>query len=140
MKKLGFFLLLSTVTATCRADVRSEIQANYDRFAKAYVQNDVKTMLAIVSPDYTLVNEDKKLITLSEYKVQLEKRRKEGKKSQLYTVKIVSLKQNGNEVSIETMETVTSGPGAAKKHHYLDGWVRTPSGWRLISTETIAHH
>ncbi|HLO97340.1 MAG TPA: nuclear transport factor 2 family protein [Fimbriimonas sp.] len=138
--RLASIIFAVGVASLALADTKSDIQSQYDRFAKAYVKNDVSTMLSIVSPNYTLVNEEKKLITLAEYKVQLEKRRKAGKKNKAYTVTILSLKQRGNEVSVETMETITTGPGTTKKHHYLDGWVRTEAGWRLISTETIAHH
>lgn len=138
MKKVFGFAFLLALASTSFGQTRAAIQAQYDRFAKAYVKHDVKTMLAILSPSYKLTNEEGEVISYAEYKADLLARKKAKKKSQGYTVKIASLSLKGDTATARTRETTLSA-GKPHVHLYRDVWLRTGKTWRLVSTRTLGH-
>lgn len=137
MRALISLSIIGIVTSLARADTKSEIHAQYSRFAKAYVKNDVKVMLEILSPDYLLIDIAKKEISYASYKAQLEKRKEEGATSKAYSVKILSLKQTGNEVAVETMEVTTSNTGSKVSHYYQDQWRKCDKSWLLVKSVSV---
>ncbi len=138
MKRVVVLVLTLALATVAFGQTRTAIQAQYDRFAKAYVRHDVKTMLAILSPTYKLTNEEGEVIDYAEYKADLLSRKKAKKKSQAYTVKIDSLTIKGNTATVHTKETTFSA-GKAHVHLYRDVWQRTGKTWRLVSTRTLGH-
>ncbi len=133
---LSCFLAL---IAVAHGQARAAIQNQYDRFAKAYVKNDVTTMLKILSPKYVITNEQGVAKSYKEYRKQLEDRKKSGKTSQAYTVQIEKLTRDGDTAMVETSEVTTAKDGTKTVHKYLDVWQKTGSKWRLLSTRTREH-
>lgn len=133
---LSSFLALDTVA---HGQARAAIQSQYDRFAKAYVKNDVPTMLKILRPKYVITNEQGVAKSYKEYRKQLEDRKKSGKTSQAYTVQIEKLTREGDTATVETSEVTTAKDGTETVHKYLDVWQKSGSKWQLVSTKTREH-
>lgn len=115
---------------------RAAIQKQYDKYAKAYVSNDVKTMLAILSPKYTLKDDEGKVLSFKDYKAQLLARQKAGRKSSAYVVRIDSLRIRGGQAIVMTSEI--SQEGATKNvHRYRDVWRKIGKVWKLETTSTL---
>lgn len=131
------FIVLTLGSAL--AQTQKAIEAQYTRYAKAYVKNDVKTMLAVLSPKYRLIDEEGNVTTYSEYKADLVARQKAKKKGQAYTVKIDSLTVKGNLATAKTRETSIGSDGTAHVHIYQDIWVKNGQSWRLLTTKTLGH-
>jgi len=140
-------LLFSIAFAsTPRADARTEIQKQYDRWSIAYTANDVTTLLDILSPGYTLTNFEKETMDYKTYVAYLNLRKNGPKDVTRYKtlIKKLSLKGQVAEVdAIETMRTTKPEPNTGRtllsihSHEYIDHWKRTAKGWRLLSTTTI---
>lgn len=137
--------LLTLNLLPCRASIREELQKQYDRFAKAYVQNDVETLLSILAPDYTLKDSKGKTTTFAQYKDILKKRKADNKKTSAYKTILTDVKVKGETALATTMEkndTTEDDPntGELRKvvhiHQYKDTWIRLKGGWRLKRTES----
>lgn len=116
------------------------IDKQYTKFAKAYVANDVTTMLAILTPEYSLTDENGRTIDFKTYRAQLEERRERSQVSSVYTVKILSLDKQGNTAVVGTKE-ITKGIGGVEHiHRYRDIWRYVNGVWRLSSTTTLGHN
>ena len=127
------------------ASVRSDIQRQYHRWAKAALSNDVDTILSILAPDYTLHTYTGTTIARSDYEASLRKRKAANKPATAYKTKINSVKVDGSTASVisdETSEAVSLDPVTNKQvklihiHRYLDTWVRSGNIWRLRTTIT----
>jgi hypothetical protein len=138
MRPLAFVLILLAVAAA-PAQTWKSIQSQYDRFAKAYVANDVKAMLGILSSTYTLTNEDGRTIDYKAYKAQLEERKERGLVSSAYTVQILSLDRKGDTATLATKEVTKGIGGTEHVHRYRDVWKLEQGVWRLASTTTLGH-
>jgi uncharacterized protein DUF4440 len=139
---LAAFCLAAMVA---QGSVRSDIDRQYKRWAKAAVTNDVDTILAILAPDYTLHTYTKMVIPRKDYEVSLRKRKASGKPAAAYQTKIVSVTVEGSKASVisdETSDTYSQDPITNKKlklihtHRYLDTWIKMGSSWRLQTTIT----
>jgi ketosteroid isomerase-like protein len=148
MSRLSTWVMLAVVLASPGAsqnDVRRAIQAQYDRWSRAYMANDVDALLDILSPDYTLTSADKDVMSYATYKAYLQLKKKGPKETTRYSTRIVKLtlqKGDAKVDSIETMLTWKPDPSghvieSTHRHEYLDVWRRAGSSWRLRSTMTL---
>lgn len=119
-----------------QASVQADIQKQYDAYARAYVKNDVKAMLATLTPDYELISGEGKVITLKQYKAILEKRRANNEKVDRYSVKIVKIEVKGAIATVSSEET-SATKGGKSIHHYEDSWVKRGRVWLLRRSKTI---
>jgi len=146
LKRLSLSLIFLIVSvALCAASVRSAIERQYQRGVKATLSNDVDTVLAILTPDYTIKTYTGQVIQFKVYASGLKKKKASGQKPSAYTTKIKDLKVNGSTatvISLETTVTTAVDPITNEKkkllhtHQYLDTWVKMASVWRLKSTVT----
>jgi len=140
--RLGLMILLSGSHAT--TDAQKQIQAQYNRWSRAYMAHDVDTLLDILSPDYTLTSVDKDVMSYATYKAYLQLKRKTPTDATEYKTRILKLVQSGERVvttSEETMTTAGLSPSGKRvlsihKHVYLDTWVHEAKAWCLLSTVT----
>ncbi len=146
MLKNFLIALAMSASLTSFANDKADIQAQYNRWSKAYMANDVETLLDILAPDYLLINIKKEETTREKYAAYLKLRAKSVVDITKYKTDIRRLKRTDNiaEVtSIETMETPREDPETHAKqtvlhrHEYLDEWVLGDSVWRLRKTTTI---
>ncbi len=139
MRPALLVLLLVSVVTAAHAQTWAAIEKQYARFSKAYVKNDVKTMLAILSPEYTITDENGKTLDYKKYKAQLQERKDRGQVSSAYTVKIISLEVKDKVATVGT-EEITKGIGGVEHvHNYRDIWKKEKGVWRLASTTTLGH-
>jgi hypothetical protein len=150
MKNLAILLLFVTLTATqslaTGRSVRSLIDQQYKRWVSASLSNDVDSVLAILTPDYTLQTFDGKVIPLEKYEVSLRKRKESGTKPNSYSTSIESLTVSGpvatvisNEVSVNSApDPITNQMRKLQHiHQYRDTWVRNQGMWKLSKTVTL---
>lgn len=125
--------------------VRTQIERQYERWARAAKTNDVETILAILTPDYTLKPYTGDVIPLMKYEASLRKRKKENKPVDAYETKIIDLTVTGKTARVtsdETSRKATVDPINKSRvsivhiHRYLDTWVLMAGKWRLRSTVT----
>ncbi len=121
---------------------REAIQKQYDTYAAAYVKNDVKAMVKILTPDYKIFAADGTSRSLKEYRASLQRRRDTGGKVDRYFVKILKLKVKGSKAEIVSEETsvmlAKDGSELSKSvHQYADSWFKSRGTWRLKQTKTI---
>ena len=144
-KGVSTLAILAVLISTGHASVRSQIQSQYRRWAKAAVSNDVDTVLSILAPDYALHTYTGTTISRDKYEASLRKRKAENKSASQYQTKINSVKVAGETaavVSDETSQAVSLDPVTNKKvklihiHRYLDTWVHLSGRWRLRNTVT----
>lgn len=137
--KPAFIAVVLLLAAASQAQTWKAIEKQYARFAKAYVANDVKTMLAILDPSYEITDENGKTLTYAKYKAQLTERKERGQVSSAYTVSITSLEVKGDTATLGTTETTKGIGGTEHIHRYRDIWKKKGGVWRLTSTTTIGH-
>ncbi len=139
------FLALFLLLGIAHASVRSDIERQYKRWAKAAVTNDVETILAVLHPGYTLRTFNGDVIGRKQYEASLRKRKAAHQPTAAYQTQIVSCDVHGRVakvVSDETSTTLSNDPVTEKKlklihtHRYLDTWVKMGSVWRLQATVT----
>jgi hypothetical protein len=121
-------------------DARKQIQAQYDRWSKAYMANDTDTLLDILSPQYTLIDIHDDVMTYGAYKAYLKLRKGAPKDVTKYSTQIqkLTIKDPFAEVdAVESMVTVAGGHKVVHKHEYLDKWRLSGKVWRLEGTMTI---
>ena len=138
--------LISAIVVLQPAEtVRAQIQRQYNRWGKAAKTNDVETILAILTPDYTLKPYSGAVIPLKAYEASLRKRKKENKPVDAYETKILNLTVSGKTARVtsdETSRKATVDPITKSRvsivhiHRYLDTWVLMGGKWRLRSTVT----
>ncbi len=138
--------LISAIVVLQPAEtVRAQIQRQYNRWGKAAKTNDVETILAILTPDYTLKPYSGAVIPLKAYGASLRKRKKENKPVDAYETKILNLTVSGKTARVtsdETSRKATVDPITKSRvsivhiHRYLDTWVLMGGKWRLRSTVT----
>ncbi|AIE85376.1 nuclear transport factor 2 family protein [Fimbriimonas ginsengisoli] len=146
MRQLTAFVLLGlAVVGYGQSSVRSNIDSQYKKWAKAAVQNDVDTILDILAPDYTLHTYTGKVIARKDYEASLRKRKESKQPTTAYETKIASVSVQGDTakvISDETSAKATIDPITGKNlkmihiHRYLDTWIRQAGKWRLQSTVT----
>lgn len=115
--------------------VRTQIQPLYDRFAGAYVKNDVVAMLSILSPDYVLVNAVGTKTTRHEYERTLVMRNMNRATTADYTVTILEVRPAQDGVLVHTRETYSDR--ANHTHEYSDRWRFSNGSWLLAETNTL---
>jgi hypothetical protein len=123
-----------------QTDARKQIQAQYDRWSKAYMAKDVATLLAILSPSYTLTAFDKSVLSYGTYTAYLRLRSKAPKDTTKYATHIRKLNVRGTVAEVDSVETMTTVSGALQsthRHEYLDRWRLSEAVWRLESTKTL---
>lgn len=144
---LGVMLLLASALASAHGgSARSAIEAQYKRWARAALNNDVEGVLAILAPGYALRAFDGTVIERKAYEASLRKRKAEGQKPAAYTTSIETLTVSGNGATVLSLETsvkATADPITNKVqklvhiHRYRDVWIRASGRWRLASTVTL---
>jgi hypothetical protein len=117
-------------------EVQKQIQAQYDRWSKAYMANDVDTLLGILSPDYTLTNSNKEVMTYATYKAYIKLRAKGPKEATQYRTRILSLSVHGDVADADSVESMTTGR-TVHRHEYHDTWSLRGGVWRLSKTVTV---
>jgi hypothetical protein len=138
-----FWTIFIASICFCLAGAQSgrnaEVQQQYDRYAKAYVQNDVETMLSILAPEYKLVKEDGKVVDRAEYKKTLLLRRERNERTSAYTVsfRVISFRQG--VLTVESREVQKGSDGANHAHVYRDRWRKMNGVWKLLSTRSLSH-
>lgn len=144
MKRYAIFLVLFAASLAS-ASVKTDIDRQYKRWAKAAVANDVETILGIMAPDYTLKTYAGVVVDHQKYEASLRKRREAKQPTDAYRTEIYSLSVKGKiatVISDETSEKPTVDPLTNEKlnmmhiHRYLDTWVKLGKDWRLRSTVT----
>lgn len=121
------------------ASVEKEIQAQYDRWSKAYMAHESETLVGILSPDYTLTNALKETLGYGVYTAKLRLLKDAPKETIKYSTTIKKLIQRGDEadvIAVETMESAVKAGRSLHRHQYLDTWIRYDAGWRLRKTVT----
>jgi len=135
--------LLATVAA--QASVKTDIERQYKRWAKATVANDVDTILNVLAPDYTLKTFTGTVVPRKAYEASLRKRKAANQPAAAYQTQIVTVTVEGQTakvISDETSTTLSEDPVTNKKlkllhtHRYLDTWTKIGKAWRLKSTIT----
>lgn len=139
MRRLLPVLTLILIGGAAQAQTWAAIRKQYDRFAQAYVKNDVAVMVAILSPEYTLVDEHGKAVDFKTYRAQLQSRRDMNVVSSAYIVEILSLERKGDTATLATKEVTKGIGGADHIHRYRDVWKLEKGVWRLVSTTTLGH-
>lgn len=131
-------LALPLTLGVCLADVRSEIEGQYKKWAKAAMANDVDSVLTILAPDYVLVTYTGDKIQYEAYVASLRKRKADKLPAQKYTTKLIKLTPMDGEVEVTSEETsLTLKPKPLKHiHRYRDTWIKSASGWLLRRTFT----
>jgi hypothetical protein len=132
-------------SAGAQTDVRKAIQAQYNRWSKAYMANDVDTLLDVLLPEYTLTGVDKNVMTYATYRAYLDLKRKTPKTTTRYSTSIHGLTVHGNDADVDSIESmvtekrIKSGPllVSTHLHEYIDKWRFSGKTWRLASTVTI---
>jgi len=126
--------------------VQKQIQAQYDAWSAAYMKNDVATLLAILTPDYSLKMSNGNTLTHDEYKVVLEQRKKKGQDTTQYATQILRVTLHGDVAAIWSRETMTmkgKNPDTGKpqdiqyQHDYIDVWSFVDGKWLLKGTSTL---
>ncbi len=140
----GLFLAVM-LSAAAMCSVRSDIDRQYHRWAKAALDNDVETVLAILAPDYSLRTFTGKMIDRKAYETSLRKRRESKQAATVYQTKLASVDVHGataTVISDETSDKISLDPVTNKKlkmihiHRYLDTWIRSGRIWKLRQTIT----
>lgn len=116
------------------AQTRSEIQAKYDRFASAYVKNDVDAMLSVLSRSYKITSESGSVKSYAQYRKQLVERRRAGRTAKAYRVEIATFEGQGNALNVLTREVTQETDGTESAHYYRDRWRKEKGGWKLVAT------
>ena len=138
-------LLIGAAASAAHGSVRTDIQRQYARWAKAAISNDVDTILSILAPDYELHTYTGTVIKRTDYEASLRKRKAANKPATAYKTRIASVKVEGGTacvVSDEASEAVSVDPVTGKRvklihiHRYLDTWIRSGPVWRLRTTVT----
>ncbi len=127
-------------------EAKVSIQAQYDRWTKAYMAHDVPTLLAILSPDYTLKTANGTVLTAGEYKAMLEVQRKKHDDTTVYKTEIQRINLHENIAAVYSRETTTNRTPDPKthrdkivsyQHDYIDAWEYREGQWLLKSTVTL---
>src|SRR5207253_6102038 len=133
MLRLSFAVLLLLFQTQKPADVRVALQARYDAWSKAYMANDVDTLLSILAPDYTLKTSSGTEIKRSEYEATLKLRKAANSDTKQYSTKILKLKLTGQTAEVISREAMTARQKNEKtggmqnvvhEHDYTDTWSR----------------
>ena len=148
----AFVLLLCLLQGPSEA--RKQIQARYDAWSKAYMANDVETLLGMLAPEYTLTTVDGTLIKRSEYEAKLRLRKAANADTTKYATKILSLKMLGpmpggrpevggridagaEVIARESMTSMVDGKKVVHEHDYRDTWNHIGNSWLLAGTVTL---
>jgi len=124
---------------------RAAIQHQYNAWSHAYMANDVKTLLGILAPEYTLKTAKGALIRYSEYAVMLNLRKKKHSDTSRYQTEILRMTLHENTAAIFSRETTTDSELNPKtdqrvtssfQHDYIDVWLLRKGKWQLQSTVT----
>ncbi len=123
-------------------DPQACIQHQYDRFAAAYIKNDVETMIDILTTDYRLQPSSKKTLNLAQYRSILEARRDRNDHVDRYTVLIRNFHKTHSGADVESEETAVINdrqgqPLSTQIHRYADSWVKRGEAWKLRLSRTI---
>ncbi|HVT14246.1 MAG TPA: nuclear transport factor 2 family protein [Fimbriimonadaceae bacterium] len=144
MFRVALACLLTLALQT--ADTRKAIQDRYDAWSKAYMANDVGTLLSILTPDYTLTTSDGTLIKRSEYEAMLRLRKSANSDTKKYLTRILRIKVSGETAEVESRETMTGTVQDAAtgktlalihEHDYSDTWTHASGAWLLRKTVTL---
>jgi hypothetical protein len=132
-------LLGSPLPRPGEGEPKKEIQAQYDRWARATAARDAEELSGILSPDFSLVGGEKKPLGYSVYLAQARLMKDSPPDPSRRSYRIVRLSlhdQAADVVSIETVET--EGVDAKKRrivsshrHENLDTWILYDAGWRI---------
>lgn len=147
MKRLYVLLLFGLfMTSPAAASVRSQIQTQYRRWARATLANDAEAILNGLAPAYTLKTFTGKVIDRKTYEQSLRKRKANpGKPLSSYTTRMASIEVLGPRAHVISEESSSSkavDPITQKRirlvhiHQYLDTWVKSARSWLLQSTVT----
>lgn len=137
---VALLCLMLAPAAGAQTAIRKAIQAQYDRWSKAYMANDINTLLDILAPDYILININNDVMNYGTYKAYLKLRKGGPKDVTRYSTQIQKLKVSGGYAetdSIESMVTTAGGHRVVHRHEYLDKWRLAGTIWRLAGTVTI---
>lgn len=125
---------------------QQQIQAQYDRWSKAYMAKDTDTLLSILTPDYTLTNAEGTTISRAQYEVSLKLRAKAAADPTKYSTKIKKLVEKDGQAIVTAIETMESKSEDSKthksitilhRHEYQDTWHPHPPTWELQKTVTV---
>jgi ketosteroid isomerase-like protein len=121
------------------SDSRQAIKLQYDRFAKAYVANDVETMLSVLAPDYRLIDASGRTVPRKEYEKTLRARRRKGTRTPTYEVTIRSFRQSGDRAEVTSEEVSLDAKGKRHVHRYNDSWRQSRGVWLLARSRSLGH-
>jgi hypothetical protein len=127
-------------------EAKKAIQVQYDRWSKAYMAHDVDSLLAILSPGYTLKTAKGATMSHDEYQTSLLVRKQKHDDTTQYSTEIQRITMHGDVAAIYARETTTNpklNPQTGKtepisyQHDYIDVWEYRAGEWRLKSTVTL---
>jgi len=121
-------------------DLKAELQAQYDRWTKAYMAYDTDTLDDILAPDYVLVNVKKEPTTREKYMAYLKLRKELKQDTVKYSSKVKKVELKDDKAiaqDIETQESIVDGKRVLHRHEYRDTWTKIEGKWKLQKTETI---
>jgi len=123
------------------ANVKADLQVQYDRWTKAYMAFDVETLDDILAPDYVLVNVVKEETSRDKYMAYLKLRKELHQDTMKYSSKIKKVEQQSDDaavvIDVETQELLVDGKRVLHRHEYRDSWARLDGKWKLRRTETL---
>lgn len=139
---------LASVPGPARADVRSALQAQYDRFNASLVGKNVAGIAAVCTADCKLrTRPGGPALSLDEFRQATTQQFNSVVVKHARTT-INSITTSGNTAHVRAVWTgdlaSTAGKAAARHIHSVqrlsDTWRKTPAGWRLQASAVTAVH
>lgn len=147
-KKLHIFAILmmvGTVGVSARADDRKEINTLYKKLTTAMKKKDVKTVMALTTPDFSMKMPNGQVQKAGAIEASMRQMFSATKSIDKLETKIDSLKIQGNKaVAVSTTAfACTMQDAQGQTHKYTenstsrDYLVKTKKGWRFQRTEAL---
>ncbi|HXG23583.1 MAG TPA: nuclear transport factor 2 family protein [Chthonomonadales bacterium] len=147
-KKLYIFavlIVISTVGVSTRADDRKEINTLYKKLAVAMKKKDVKTVMSLATPDFSMKMPNGQVQKAEAIEASMKQMFSATKSIDKLETKIDSLKIQGNKaVAVSTTAfACTMQDAQGQMHKYTenstsrDYLVKTKKGWRFQRTEAL---
>ena len=137
--------MLAAAAVVVNADVRAELQKEYDRYIKAYKSHDLKTLDAMATPDFKM-KMGNTVMDRTQAMAMMKQEFASMPKGGEATVKVGKITTKGNTViAVSTGSFKNKMKGPDGKWHQMAGsgksretFVKTPSGWKIKLVEQLS--
>ncbi len=141
---LALSLLLSFACASTTS-VRSEIQAQYDRLAKAFEREDVDAVLSFRTPDFHTTGPDGRHLTYEEMKDYTRNWFEINHQPIRVRMTVREVEMNGTDEAAVTVfqegsrRQEVNGKMSTVAHSVIqrETWVRTKDGWKIRKVDDV---